>query len=63
MNRHEFVHIASMIHGEARRALQKLPAVMEAERKLMMEIKDLIETFDVNPETLLKEASDGMVNE
>lgn len=55
MNRHQFIHIAAMIHGEARRALQKLPLVYVPERKLMMEIKDLIEAFDVDPKLILNE--------
>jgi len=46
MNLHDFLHISAMIHCEVRRVLQKLPLAMEAERKLMMEIKDLIEAYD-----------------
>lgn len=60
MNRHDFLHVTAMIHCEARRVLQKLPLVMEAERKLMMEIKDLIETFDIDPKSILKETEDGI---
>lgn len=62
MNRHEFIHIAALIHGEARRALQKLPAVYVPERKLMMEIKDLIEMFDIKPELMLREEEKNVGN-
>lgn len=55
MNLHDFLHISAMIHCEVRRVLQKLPLAMEAERKLMMEIKDLIEAYDVDPKSILKD--------
>lgn len=63
MNRHQFLHIAAMIHNEARSALQGLPLVMAPERKLMMEIKDLIEAYDVDPQIILKEETEnGIIN-
>lgn len=62
MNHHEFAHVLAMIHAEAKRALAKLPAVMEKERMILALIKREIEVFEIRPESILneKEASNGL---
>lgn len=55
MNNHEFAHVLSMIHAEAKRSLKLLPAVMEKERMIMALIKREIEVFEIKPESILNE--------
>ena len=55
MNHHEFAHVLVLIHTEAKRALAKLPAVMEKERMLVALIKREIEVFQIHPDSILNE--------
>lgn len=62
MNRHEFAHVLSMVHGEMRRCMQLLPMVMVKERKFAEKIKNEIDEFMILPEEILteKESKNGM---